>query len=180
MSMSILGAEALAEAELQALEVEAPVLAKTLRAQQSAILEMAGTVQKVAARHDAEVAREQDQMRGQILEAVDANPTLRAWRASPDQTLWQEATRLDKVLRGSPAYADVPFADRFAKVVELTQTALDVRNEHREEEAAERPSDTPAKRGKTLEEVSTAELGRQFIDLGDKDKIDAYLASLAR
>jgi hypothetical protein len=180
MSTQILGDETLSEDELRTLEADSPTLAKTLRSLQTAIVTQSDKVERLAARQDAELARERAEVSSEIQTAIDSNPTLAAWQTAQDQTRWIEATRLDKVLRESPAYADVPFSDRFAKVVEMTQKAFDA-DPRREEEtplrAAEREQEKVVK---NLDTISAAELGAKFLGLGDPDAIQTYLANLAR
>lgn len=116
--------EMLTEDELETLEQDSPTLAKTLRAQQHAIRKLSETVQSVTQRQDQQLEAEATSAKSEVQTAIDANPTLASWQTDKDQTLWQEASRFDRLLRESPKYADVPFKDRFAKVVELTQSAL--------------------------------------------------------
>lgn len=118
--------EMLTEEELKVLEADSPTLAKTLRAQQAAIQKLSETVQSVTERQAEQVATEESVVKTEIQTAIDANPALAAWQTAEDQSMWNQASAFDKVLRENPKYADMPFADRFAKVVELTQSALGV------------------------------------------------------
>lgn len=122
-------AEMLTEEELSALEADSPTLAKTLRAQQAAIRDLRDTVEVVTKRQASDVASQEAEVKSEIQTAIDANPTLATWQTSEDQTMWDRASGFDKLLRAMPEYANVPFADRFAKVVEMTQSALGVEPE---------------------------------------------------
>lgn len=115
--------EMLTEAELETLEQDSPTLAKTLRAQQHAIRKLSETVQTVTQHQNHQLEAEASSAKSEVQSAIDANPTLAAWQTDKDQTLWEEASRFDRLLRESPKYKDVSFADRFAKVVRLTQEA---------------------------------------------------------
>jgi hypothetical protein len=98
----------LTEDELKVLEADSPTLAKTLRAQQAAIVKLTDTVEKITERQTAQAASEETVVKNEIQTAIDSNPTLAAWQADKDQTMWNEASRFDRLLRESPKYADVP------------------------------------------------------------------------
>jgi len=140
--------EMLTEEELAVLEADSPTLAKTLRAQQAAIQTLTETVKSVTQRQAEQVATEETVVKTEIQTAIDGNPTLAAWQTAEDQTMWNEASKFDKLLRESPKYADVPFADRFAKVVELTNSALGLE--------APAPAVVEEKKAPTPEEVRAA------------------------
>lgn len=149
----------LTEEELAVLEADSPTLAKTLRAQQAQITSMAEQLKSVTERQAEQVATEDAVVKTEIQTAIDANSTLAGWQTSEDQTMWNEASRFDKLLRESPRYANVPFADRFAKVVELTQSALG--------QAAEVPAKVEeAKPAPTAEETRAAAAAK----LAEKNK----------
>ena len=122
-------AEMLTDEELTALEEDSPTLAKTLRAQQAAIKKLTETVQGMANVQREQVVQQETEVKTEIQTAIDANPTLAIWQTAEDQTMWNEASRFDKLLRGNPKYADVSFEDRFKKVVVLTREALDLEPE---------------------------------------------------
>ena len=147
--------ETLTEEELTALEADSPTLAKTLRAQQAAIQKLSGQVQDLTERTNGQIANEEAVIKSDIQTAIDANPTLAAWQTAEDQTLWNEASRFDKALRESPTYANVSFADRFKKVVELTQSALGI-EPPREEKKESLPTLTPEE----IKAAATAKLAK--------------------
>ena len=121
--------------------------------------------------------------------------------------MWNEASRFDKVLRESQAYANKSFADRFTKVVELTQSALGIVVETPKAEV-ELPKLTPEQikaaaqaklKGKTsvpvsssqipggappavdererVEQMSVQELGNKFMNM-TPEQMEAYLTTL--
>lgn len=202
----------LSDAELDALAVDSPTLAKVLRSQQNSMKEqqaiiqkLNGTVENLAERQQAQIDTEVSAVKDEIQEAIDANPTLAEWQVSEDQSLWNEASRIDKALRESPTYKDVPFEKRFAKVVELTKSAMMIDEDQKPEpEPKLTQKDVKAlaaaklKTAKTLpkslsdvpggaepavderarvEEMSAIELGNKFLNM-TPEQIDAYLASL--
>jgi hypothetical protein len=142
-------ADMLTAEELEALEADSPTLAKTLRAQQAQLQQLRDTVNSLATRQAAQVAGEEQEIKSEIQTAIDANPTLAEWQTSEDQTLWNEASRFDKMLRSSPKYANVSFKDRFEKVVELTQRAMDL-------EPATPSAPIPGEKALTAEEIKAA------------------------
>lgn len=115
--------QTLSDEELTALEADSPTLAKTLRSQQAAIARLDAQVREVTAVSQTQLATQEAAVKSDIQSAIDANPLLAEWQTAEDQTMWTEAARFDKALRESPRYANATFAERFAKVVELTQAA---------------------------------------------------------
>lgn len=176
--------EMLTDEELKALEEDSPTLAKTLRAQQAAIQKLTDTVQAVTERQNVQVATEETLVKTEIQTAIDANPTLAAWQTSEDQAMWNQASVFDKALRESPKYANVPFADRFAKVVELTQSALGLEAEAKpvvvEEKAALKPEEVRAaaaaklaEKNKTAKPVSLSQIpGGAPPAVDEKEKVE--------
>lgn len=120
-------AAALTEEELKTLEQDSPTLAKLLRAQQSEIKGLKDTIKGVNERVEVQVEQTEAEIKTEIQTAIDANPKMAAWQVAEDQTLWNEAAKMDKLLRENPLYADIPFEKRFAKVVELTEDAMGLR-----------------------------------------------------
>ncbi len=123
---TVADADVLTEEELSALEADSPTLARTLRAQQAAIRSLRETVEGVKTRQASDVASQEAEVKSEIQTAIDANSTLATWQTSEDQTMWDRASGFDKLLRAMPEYANVSFADRFEKVVEMTQSALGI------------------------------------------------------
>ena len=195
----------LTDVELETLEADSPALAKVLRAQQDTIRKLTETVQGVTERQAADVEQQATEIKSEIQTAIDSNPTLAAWQTAEDQTMWAEASKFDRLLRESPKYADVPFADRFAKVVELTQAAQGMTVEiPAKEEVALTPEQiraaAEAKLKKTVsiprslsdipggappavdekekvEQMSSVALGQSFLGM-TREQLDAYLATL--
>ena len=167
-------------AEIDVLAEESPILAEVLRGQQTTIGVLAGTVEELQARQRNQLANEEAAAKSEIQDAIDVNPTLASWQTAKDPTLWNEAMRCDKLLRESPLYANVPYAERFAKVVALTQSAVDVEaRQELDERETERHSARRTPGGKNLEEISSAELGQQFLGKS-REEIDTYIANLIR
>jgi len=195
----------LTKEELDTLEADSPTLAKTLRAQQASIQKLTEQLQAVAERQEDQAVVQETEVKSEIQAAIDANPTLAGWQTAEDQTLWNEASRFDKVLRESPAYANKSFADRFTKVVELTQSALGIETPKAE---VELPKLTPEQikaaaqaklKGKTsvpvsssqipggappavdererVEQMSVQELGNKFMNM-TPEQMEAYLTTL--
>jgi hypothetical protein len=199
--------ETLSDEELDALEVESPTLAKLLRGQQATIQKLTGTVETLAKHQGSQIASEEAEVRNEMQEAIDSNPTMAAWQSDTDKTMWNKAAKFDKLLRAEPEFADVSFADRFAKVVELTQAALGLKAEVAAPAAATTKA-TPAeikaqaeaklKSTKALptslsdipggappavderervDDMSATELGAKFLNMKPED-LQAYLTSL--
>lgn len=108
----------LTDEQLSDLEAELPSIGKLLRAQQAQLRTLNETVKTLA---DDRQAREQDAQRTTqqtVQEAIDGNPKL-AYLQSADDQRWQRAVMFDKTLRQDPEWAGKPYAERFAKVVEL-------------------------------------------------------------
>lgn len=125
------------EEELQTLEAEWPTMAKVLRGLQNEVNTLRGTVGGVANYVALQANEEETEVKSEIQQAIDANPTLSAWQNAEDQTMWNEAAKQDLLLRQNPLWADVPWEKRFEKVVELTQSAMQV------EAPAPKPEDKP-------------------------------------
>jgi hypothetical protein len=195
----------LTDQELDTLEADSPTLARTLRAQQASIQKLTEQLQAVAERQEDQAVVQESEVKSEIQSAIDANPTLAEWQTAEDQTLWNEASRFDKVLRESPAYANKSFAERFTKVVELTQSALGIETPKAE---VELPKLTPEQikaaaaaklKGKPsvpvsssqipggappavdererVEQMSVHELGNKFMNM-TPEQMEAYLTTL--
>lgn len=199
-------AEILSEDELNALAEDSPTLAKVLRAQQNTIQQLTGTVESLAQRSQAQEQVAQAEVKTEVQSAIDANPTLLAWQNEKDQTTWDKASSFDKLLRESPEYRDVPFAERFIKVVALTKVALDLKDEQVDQNdktlsqaeiraAAEAKLKTtkalptslsqipggapPAVDEKErVDQASPVELGQKFMGMKSVEEINAYLSTL--
>jgi hypothetical protein len=197
--------EMLSDDELAALEADSPTLAKTLRAQQAAIQTLRDEMTSVKTRQQSQAAVEEQEVKSEVQSAIDANPTLAAWQTAEDQSMWDEAARFDKLLRGSPKYANVSFADRFAKVVELTRLELGLEAEAprtveltqeqikaaaqaklKQVTAKSKPvtlSDIPGgappavDERQKVEEMSAVALGQQFMGM-TKEQMETYLSTL--
>lgn len=203
----------LSEDELAALEADSPTLAKVLRSQQTymqatakQMAELKGTVTQLNNRAEREAATEQDTVKSEVQLAIDANPMLAEWQTAEDQTMWERASALDKTIRAMPEYANKSFAERFEKVVQMTQAAFDVapaREPAAQPSAAEVKaaakarldaankkavpkslSDIPGgappavdERGR-VEEMSVAEIGNKFLGMKSADEINAFISSL--
>lgn len=196
-------ADMLTEEELQALETDSPTLAKVIRAQQSSIRTLRDEVKTVSTAQQKQVATEEAEVKSELQSAIDANPTLATWQTAKDQTMWDEAARVDRMLRESPKYANASFEERFAKVVEMTQVAQGVTPERREETpltpeqiraAAKAKLDTASTRPRSLsdipggappavdekekiEQMSPVALGQMFQGMSTEQR-EAYLAQL--
>jgi hypothetical protein len=198
-------AAALTEEELKTLEQDSPTLAKLLRAQQTEISGLKTALKGVNERVEVQVEQTESEIKSEIQTAIDANPKMAAWQVAQDQTLWNEAAKIDKLLRENPLYADVPFEKRFAKVVEMTEDAMGLRTQPA---PAEAPKPDPAKvkaaaaaklaktpttprslsdipggappaqdEREAVEGMSIVSLGEKFMHMTPEQR-DAYLASL--
>lgn len=199
-------AEMLTEEELSALEADSPTLAKTLRAQQSAIQTLRNELTDVVQVQRNRATSEAEEVRSEIQTAIDANSTLAGWQTSEDQTTWNMASAFDKTLRAMPQYANISFEDRFKVVVKMTQDALGVEPEALSQEVSLTPAQIKAaataklaavkkaKKPVTLsdipggappavderqkvEEMSSVALGNQFLGM-TREQMDEYLQSL--
>ena len=117
-------AEMLTDEELDALAEDSPTLAKTLRSQQAAIRQLRETVEGVTRTQATQQAAQVAEVKTEVQSAIDGNATLAEWQTAQDRTMWTRASSIDRMLRELPEYANVSFADRFDKVVEMTQIAL--------------------------------------------------------
>ena len=117
----------LTEDELKALETEGQAtLAKVLRAQQENLKALTAEVTSLRDHNEREIAQEAAEAKSSIQEAIDANTVLSTWQSDKDKTMWNEAARIDKILRESPKYSEVPYAERFTRVVELTAESMGI------------------------------------------------------
>lgn len=148
----------LTEEELAVLEADSPTLAKTLRGQQAMIRRLSETVQGLAEQREAEVEKTEAEIATEIQSAIDANPTLAGWQTAEDQSMWDRAAKFDQVLRADPLYANKPFADRFAKVVEMTNAAVGAEESPKEETPAvvPKPEDVKAQAEAKLKAAAKA------------------------
>lgn len=119
-------AAALTEEELTTLEQDSPTLAKVLRAQQNEIRELKTRQKTLDESVQVQAEQSEAEVKTEIQVAIDANPKMAAWQVAEDQTMWNEAAKIDRALRENPLYADVPFEKRFKKVVALTEEAMRV------------------------------------------------------
>lgn len=201
------GVTFLSDEDLVELEQDFPVFARQFRAIQGALGQVTALVNTLSAREqsrDVEVAKTLDE---QIRNAIDANAELVKWEAT-DPDRWARATAVDQFLRSQPKYADVPFADRFAKVVAMvkaemgdapspvsTQTpgaTVEEAARARLEKAASASrarvpaslSDLPGghpppvDERDRVEQMSAAELGSKFMKMRSPEEIAAYVATL--
>ena len=161
-------AEMLSDEELSALEADSPTLAKTLRAQQAAIRNLREIVGNVAQNQASQAASEAEVVKSEIQTAIDANPMLAAWQTSEDQTLWNEASRIDRALRESPKYANVSFADRFKTVVEMTRVAMGLPAETPAASAEEAPAPTQEEiKAAAQAKLAESSKGKRPVSLSD-------------
>lgn len=196
----------LSDEDLTALEAESPTLAKVIRGQQNALKQVTAKVDTVVEDVKVRVEHEETEVKSEIQQAIDATPKLATWQVAEDQTMWNEAAKQDRVLRSNPLYADVPFEKRFAKVVELTQAAMQVeplkpepKPEPKPDPAAVRAaaeaklrnittmprslSDIPGgappavDERQKVEEMSSVSLGQMFLGMTQEQR-DAYLSNL--
>ncbi|MBL3825160.1 MULTISPECIES: hypothetical protein [unclassified Marinobacter] len=145
-------------------------------------------------------AKAKQTVESEITEAIDSIPELRDWRDKEDP-MWDAAVALDNRLMNDPEFADLPYRDRFVKVVErLTgRTLSDKKTDHKSAEAAldktlaeqERTggkppsslSDIPGGHAAdqseqdTLERMTTAQLERKFESMTPEQQSE-YLARL--
>lgn len=160
--------EMLTEDELAVLEEDQPTLAKTLRAQQASITKLNTVVAGMARRQNEDAVVQKKEVDAEIQSAIDANPTLAEWQAAEDQAMWNEAARQDQLLRTSPRYANVSFAQRFEKVVALTRLALDMEapvEEVQETPATPTPAEVKAAAAAKLAAVNKAKKPLSMTDI---------------
>jgi len=161
-------ADMLTDEELDALEADSPTLAKTLRAQQAAIQQLRDMVQTVTQRQAVEAATQEAEVKSEVQTAIDSNPTLASWQTSEDQTMWDRASAFDKVLRAMPEYANTSFADRFEKVVEMTQSALGLEAEAPPAPARVHAAPTPEQiQAAAKAKLTQASKGKRPVSLSD-------------
>lgn len=113
---------ALSEADLEALEVDLPEVAKALRAQAATITQLTSAVTTLQREREIQVDQKAAQAQDEVEAAILANADLKAWRDTasakdnPDPLMWNRAADLDAVLRNDPAWRDRPVAERLAHV----------------------------------------------------------------
>lgn len=195
--------QVLTEDELKALEADSPTLAKVLRSTQTALAETQSEVKALKEHQQKQVADEASEVKSEIQTAIDANPTLASWQTAEDQAMWNKASAFDQVLRGLPEYKDVPFEDRFKKVVELTNAALGQEEPRKEEpkltqeeikavaaaklkakpalpkSLSDIPGGAPpaADERERVDQMSSVELGSKFLGM-TREQLDSYLSNL--
>lgn len=123
---------ALSEADLEALEVDLPEVAKALRAQAATITQLTGAVTTLQREREIQVDQKAAQAQDEVEAAILANADLKAWRDTasakdnPDPLMWNRAADLDTVLREDPAWRDRPVAERLAHVAKSVKTLYGV------------------------------------------------------
>jgi hypothetical protein len=112
------------DAQIAALEEEAPALAETMRRITQSTRDHAAKLEQRLAdmenERDSEAKAMSEKVNANVNAAIDANPTLVEWRAN-DAERWESAKAIDSVLKTKPQWADRPFADRFEKVVQMVR-----------------------------------------------------------
>lgn len=145
-------------------------------------------------------AKAKQTVESEINEAIDSIPELRDWRDKEDP-MWDAAVALDNRLKNDPEFADLPYRDRFVKVVErLTgrtlsdkktddksaEAALDKTLAEQEKSGGKPPSslsDIPGGHAAdqseqdTLERMTTSQLERKFESMTPEQQSE-YLARL--
>lgn len=199
--------ESLTEDELQVLEADSPTLAKTLRSLQNKVSTLQESLKSVTGRQEQQIAQAETETKSEAQTAIDGIPTLAAWQAAEDQTMWEAAVAQDRILRAKPAFANMSFAERFKKVVQLVEvelelqpttqvatqdkpalTAAEVKEVARGKLAGKTPvprslSDIPGgappavDEKAKVEQMSVHELGNKFMNMS-REQMDAYLQTL--
>ncbi len=137
----------LTDEELETLAADYPALVKPLQMLQRMREQMAsltnGTAAPAAATAAPSAPAPAAQPRIQDEEfdlAIAANPLIGQWMGNPQGREWNRARALDRELSRDPAYANVPLAERFAKVQRMVAAEFDVPLPN----AAPSPSPAPA------------------------------------
>lgn len=114
--------EGLSVEELETLKEDFPITHKawqSINAQLEALKAQLAPVRDTVERQKIDAERT---VQEQVQEAIDANPKL-AYIASQQGPEFELAKNFDNALKNSPAWANKPMSERFAKVVEMVEAA---------------------------------------------------------
>lgn len=101
------------------------VLEKLTARYEERIQALQNKLDEVAKREETREEREAREAQSRVQEAIDRNEVLRYLQHAEDKRdLWDEAVRIDKMLRENPRYADLPLDERFQKVVAMLQAEV--------------------------------------------------------
>lgn len=146
--------EAVSEEDMAALKEDFPTVYKALQASMARATELEAKLKPVE-----DSVRNVEQQRAQatanaVQDAIDATPKLAHIQAT-DAAAFKLAQQFDSVLRGQPAWADKPLAERFAKVVQMVEDASGPIEgvADAKAEAAAKPETTPQKAGDLSEQA---------------------------
>lgn len=115
-------APAMSDADLEALKEDFPTVYKALMAAQIRADRLEQSLrQQEGFRQEVESASQRS-VEETVQDAIDANPKLAHIQAS-DPVAFELAQRFDDTLKGSSAWANKPMSERFAKVIEMVETA---------------------------------------------------------
>jgi hypothetical protein len=107
------------EVEVKLIEADMPDVAKRMRSERQARIELEKKVEALATKTAAPPPPAQpedaDQVRSSVMADMQGLPLLQKW-SEKGNALWKEACALDEVLAKDPAWASKPRAERFAEV----------------------------------------------------------------
>ncbi|GIW55400.1 MAG: hypothetical protein KatS3mg082_1804 [Nitrospiraceae bacterium] len=101
------------------------VLEKLTLRYEERIQALQNKLDEMAKREETREEREEREAQSRVQEAIDRNAVLRYLQHAEDKRdLWDEAVRIDKMLRENPRYADLTLDERFQKVVAMLQAEV--------------------------------------------------------
>ena len=115
-------ASTMSDADLEALKEDFPTVYKALMTSQQTVTRLeAALKQQEGFRQEVEAASQRS-VEETVQDAIDANPKL-AFIQANDPTAFTLAQQFDDTLKTSAAWANKPMSERFAKVIEMVESA---------------------------------------------------------
>ena len=138
---------------MTAIEQDLPEFAAVIKAQMSQIQRLSDEINGL--RQESQVSKQtkEQEVRDQIVAAIDAHPDLSAWREAavrdenPDPNRWERAVAFDRLLEKDPEWRDRSFADRFTKAAEMVKSFYGETTTRQEKTAEQLKREADAKLG---------------------------------
>ncbi|RQS39770.1 hypothetical protein [Burkholderia sp. Bp8990] len=112
----------MSDADLEALKEDFPTVYKALMTSQQTVTRLEAALrQQEGFRQEVEAASQRS-VEETVQDAIDANPKL-AFIQTNDPTAFTLAQQFDDTLKNSAAWANKPMSERFAKVIEMVESA---------------------------------------------------------
>jgi hypothetical protein len=114
--------ERMSDADLEALKDDFPTVYKAMKVSMDRAAALEAQVREQAGFRQEVEAASQHSVEETIQDAIDSNPKLAHIQAN-DQAAFNLAQQLDDTLKNTPAWANRPMSERFAKVLEMVEQA---------------------------------------------------------